>query len=197
MIKAVIFDVDGMIVHGTRFSHRLAKKYNIFIETTAPFFAGVFQDCVIGRADLKKELKAYFPQWHWTGSLEEILNFWFDEKYNIIDERFFPLIEKIREKNIKCYLATNNEKYRAENLLTQRGIGKYFDGIFTSYSFHCKKPEIKFYEKILENLPNIKKEEILFWDDDSKNIEKAKEFGFKTQIYADFAEFKKTIESLE
>ena len=29
MIKAVIFDVDGMIVHGKRFSHRLAKKYNI------------------------------------------------------------------------------------------------------------------------------------------------------------------------
>ena len=49
--------MDGMIVHGTRFSHRLAKKYNISTETTAPFFEGVFQDCVIGKADLKEELK--------------------------------------------------------------------------------------------------------------------------------------------
>ncbi|MEI8270657.1 MAG: HAD-IA family hydrolase, partial [bacterium] len=155
-----------------------------------------FQDCVIGKADLKEELKSYFQEWHWQGSLEEILNFWFNEKYNIIDERFFTLIEKIREKNIKCCLATNNEKYRAENLIIERGVGKYFDLILTSNSFLCKKPETKFYEKILENLPNIKKEEILFWDDDAKNIEKAEAFGFKTKIYTDFAEFKKTIENL-
>ena len=196
MIKVVIFDVDGMIVHGTRFSHRLAKKYNIPIETTEAFFNGVFQDCIIGKADLKQELTAYFPQWHWQGSLEEILNFWFDEKYNIIEERFFPLIEKLREKNIKCYIATNNEKYRTENIVNERNLGKYFDGVFASYTLQHKKPEAKFFESILEKLTNIKKEEILFWDDDAKNIEKAEVFGLKAQIYADFAEFKKTIENL-
>jgi putative hydrolase of the HAD superfamily len=193
MIKAIIFDADGMIVHGTRFSSRLAKKFNISTETTAEFFKGDFQQCLIGKADLKEELLAYFSSWGWKGSIDEFLEFWFSEEYNFIDERFFPLIQELRQNNLKCYLATNNEKYRTENLINKRGLGKYFDGVFSSAYLGSKKPELEFFESILEDLPNIKKEEILFWDDDAKNIEGAESFRLKSQMYADFTEFQKTL----
>ena len=198
MIKAVILDADGMIVHGTRFSSRLAKRFGISTEITKEFFDGVFQDCVIGTADLKEELPKYFSAWGWQGSLDEILEFWFSAEYNFIDERFAPLVVELRQKGYyaKCYLATNNEKYRTENLVEKRGLGRYFDGIFSSASLGCKKPKPEFFEKILESMPGVKKEEILFWDDDTENIEGAKVFGLETQIYADFAEFKKRVEGL-
>ncbi len=196
MIKAIIFDADGMIVHGTRFSSRLEKKFNISKEVTKEFFDGVFKDCVVGKAGLKEELKAYFPKWGWNGTLEEILNFWFDEKYNIIEERFFPLIEELRKKGLKCYLATNNEKERTDNLINERGLGKHFDDVFSSSFIGAKKPEKEFFESILKSLSGIEKKEILFWDDDFRNIEGAESFGLKTQIYADFAEFQKKVENL-
>ena len=196
MIKIVIFDADGMIVHGTRFSARLAKKFDISTDVTKEFFKGVFQDCIVGKADLREELPAYFSSWGWKGSLEEILEFWFSPEYNLIDERFMPFIEKLRESGIKCYLATNNEKYRTQNLVDDRGIGKWFDGIFSSAVIGAKKPEPDFFKYILSNLTDVKKEEVLFWDDDTKNIEGAESVGLKTQIYADFNEFKKVAEEL-
>ncbi|KND50429.1 MAG: hypothetical protein AB202_02125 [Parcubacteria bacterium C7867-007] len=57
MIKAVIFDSDGMLSHGPRFSDTYAREQNIPIEEMIPFFTGPFKDCLIGKADLKDELE--------------------------------------------------------------------------------------------------------------------------------------------
>ncbi len=67
MIKAIIFDADGMIVHGDRFSGRLAGEFNIPLDTTKLFFKDAFPDCLIGKADLKEELEKYMKQWNYPG----------------------------------------------------------------------------------------------------------------------------------
>lgn len=52
MIDAVLFDVDGVLVHPWRFRDLLTRKYGIAPATTAPFFRGTFESCVVGQADL-------------------------------------------------------------------------------------------------------------------------------------------------
>ena len=49
---------DGVIVHSERFSERFARDHGISQERTAPFFRGVFQDCLTGKADLREEIDA-------------------------------------------------------------------------------------------------------------------------------------------
>lgn len=56
MTKAVIFDSDGMLSHGPRFSEHYAREHGILIEEMTPFFTGPFKKCLVGQADLKEEL---------------------------------------------------------------------------------------------------------------------------------------------
>ncbi len=58
-MKTLIFDADGMIVHGERFSGRLAHDYGISTDTTSHFFRNEFQLCLVGKADLKQELQKH------------------------------------------------------------------------------------------------------------------------------------------
>ena len=70
MIKAIICDVDGMLMTGEMFSTYLARKYGITKEKTDAFFMGEFQDCLIGKSDLKKILLKYISTWEWKKQLK-------------------------------------------------------------------------------------------------------------------------------
>ena len=192
MVKAIIFDADGMIVHGERFSNRLAREYGISVETTSEFFRNEFQLCLVGKADLKQVLPKYLKRWGWKDSVETLLDFWFSEKYNEIDERFAPIIQELRAKGIKTYLATNNEKHRTDNLVENRGLGKWFDKVFSSAYIGSKKPDGAFFQYILEQIGGTK-ETMLFWDDDTENTDGAAAFGLPIEVYTDFGLFKEKV----
>ena len=78
MIKAVVFDFDGMFAdEGGQFSEKFVKKYGIPMEKVIEFFKGEFGDCLIGKADLKEEFSKYLEKWgyrfeNWD-NIEDIL----------------------------------------------------------------------------------------------------------------------------
>ncbi len=194
-IKAIIFDFDGVFVPAETFSARLENEYGISRELLRPFFQGAFQKCLIGEADLKREMALVYRDWGWRGTLDELLSFWFVAEGST-DERFISLIKVLKSKNIFCYLATNQEKYRTEYLKNDLGLGKLFDKIFSSAYLNCKKPEKIFYEKVFASIgggSSLKKEEIFFIDDDAKNIAGAADFGFQTFLYHDFESFVRAV----
>lgn len=193
--KALILDADGMIVHGERFSKRLANDFGISTETTTPFFTNEFQLCLIGKADLRQELVKHIKNWGWRDSLDALFNFWFNESHTRIETQFIPLIDQLRVKGISVYLATNNEKYRTNYLVEERGLGKWFDGVFSSAHLGSKKPEADFFQRMTTEI-GVDKERVVFWDDDIKNIEGAVAFGLPALIYTDFAGFKQKITGL-
>ena len=52
MIKVVLFDVDGVLVNGPNL--RNSTKYSELLEIKQEIFRGKFLDCLIGKADLKR-----------------------------------------------------------------------------------------------------------------------------------------------
>jgi len=130
----------------------------------------------------------YLKEWNWEGTVDEFLTYWFKSEHNI-DMNLVKYISKLRAKGIKCYLVTNQEKYRGEYMLKEMDFQNVFDKIYASAHLGHRKPSQEFYEKVYADLGNVQKDEILFWDDNEENIEQAKIFGINAELYKNFEKF--------
>lgn len=196
-IKCILFDADGVVVDAEMFSVQYQKEYGVSNDEMLPFFSGEFQKCVVGQADLKEIIQPWLAKWKWEGTVAEFLQLWFSAEHSV-DEQVAEVIKKLRKYGIRCYLATNQEKYRAQYLKEQMRFGKLFDGMFLSADIGFKKPSREFYEFILDDLENeyeIHPREIMFFDDDQKNVDKAKELGIDAHFYKNFEEFESILQT--
>ncbi len=197
-VRCILFDVDGVVVRAEMFSKQYARAKNISDDEMLPFFTDVFPCCVEGRANLKEVLKEWLSKWKWEGSVNEFLRAWFEAEHKI-DERVIEIVRQLRNKGIKCYLATNQEKHRVKYMKKKMKFAEIFDGIFASAEIGYRKPNRKFYESILRDLQEqhyIQSNEIMFFDDDQKNIDEAKAVGIDAYLYSGFSGFEKVIKKL-
>ncbi|NQV13567.1 MAG: NUDIX domain-containing protein [Parcubacteria group bacterium] len=193
-VRDIIFDADGMVIDSEMFSVQYGKEFGISPDEMLPFFNGVFTDCKVGKADIKKELRPFLSGWKWTGTVDEFLQYWFKAEHHI-DERMVGKIKKLRSQGIKCYLVTDNEKYRTKYLREEMGLGELFDGIFSSPDIGYEKSDRRCFEKVYRVLQKngTAKNEIMFWDNDQENVEVARKFGLVGHLYQNFAEFEKIV----
>jgi HAD superfamily hydrolase (TIGR01509 family) len=75
-------------------------------------------------------------------------------------------------------------------MLEQMGFKNSFDKLYASAHLGYQKPEVKFYEKVFNDIGDINKDEVLFWDDSPNKVAGAKEFGIHAEIYTSFEDFK-------
>lgn len=182
MIKAILFDADGVLLKKHEyFSKYYSEKYHLPHELMSPFFRGMFIRCQQGKADLKKELEPYVPQWKWQKSIDEFVEYWFRTDVEL-DPAMVAIVDEIRAKGIKCYIASDQEKYRAEYLGQVIKLDEHFDGVFYSYLVGHQKSELEYFEKVLKKL-GLEPGEVLFWDDDEKNVEIAKSLGMNACLF--------------
>lgn len=189
-IKAIIFDADGVVINSPGyFSVRYMKDFGVPSSVMLPFFEGKFQECLVGKADLKEVLEPLLKDWHWQGSVDELLNYWFKAEH-YIDDRLVRDIESLRGKGIKCYLATKQEKYRTEYIRTEMGFENIFDKIYSSAEVGYKKPDERFYQFIQKDIGLTRPEEIFFWDDEQANVDAAIKLGWQGFVYREYEGFK-------
>jgi putative hydrolase of the HAD superfamily len=186
-IKAIILDADGVVIFSWRAAQLFEREYGITREMTSGFFGGVFRDCLVGQADLKQVLPPYLAQWRWRASVDDFIRVWFEAE-NAPDERVVDVVCALRESGLACYLASNQEKYRAEYIRTQMGFAGIFDRLFFSCELGCKKPDCAYYERIMGTL-GLVGPDILFWDDSPSAVEGARACGWNAEAYTEFEGF--------
>jgi len=188
----LIFDADGVIINGKMFSQHLVDDYGITKVKTTLFFTTIFNDCLEGRADLKESIEPFLKDWGWQGSVDEFLKYWFTAEH-VVDLELVKLIQELRTKGIRAYVATNQEKYRTEYMKKEMKFQDWFDGVFSSAELGCKKPKESFYEKVVNRL-GYEKEVVWFFDDTVANVEAAQKFGINGVHYTELEKFKKLVE---
>ena len=191
-IKAICFDADGVVVNPQmQFSKLLKDEHGISPEMTQSFFRGVFNDCLVGQADLKDVLPPFLSEWGWKGSVDEFIDTWLLTDH-VLDARIITAVQNLRCNGMICCLATSQERNRAGYMKTRMGLQDVFDHLFFSCEIGWQKPQHEYYQHIEKTL-NLGKGSILFWDDYRLNVEAACEFGWNAEVYTDFDKFEKTI----
>jgi putative hydrolase of the HAD superfamily len=194
--KAILFDVDGMVITSKRFSDQMQEQYGISWDKMKPFFNGPFQLCKVGKADLKEELSTVMSEWGWAGTVESLMEFWFTGGLEV-NERMTNLVSELRENGTRCYLSTNQEKYRLAFLRDEVGLGSLFDDIFSSCEIGRTKDEPVFFDHVCavlrEQDPSTEPGDILFNDDHEENLAAARGCGLQTHLYKDFDAFEQLV----
>ena len=187
--KAIFFDADGVLIKSKfLFSEQLEQDFGIKIEMMLPFFTGVFRECSVGKADLKVELEKVIGDWGWKGTVDELLVYWFS-KGTQIDQELVDYVKELSAQGVRCFMATDQERYRGEHLEREVGGGKVFERVFYSASAGCSKKNQHFWDNAFAQIGE-RPENSLFIDDDPEKVEAVAKFGLETYLYTDLASLK-------
>lgn len=183
-MKVLLLDAGGVLLDGAEyFSSHLAKKQNVAEEEILKFFKLEYVDCMRGKADLKKVVASYLEKWKWKGDVDSLLQYWFS--YDTVpSEAVIEQIKNLRSRGVKCYMASNNDSYRAEHIKNVLNSRDVLDGYFFSSDLKVRKEEPEFFSKVLAKL-TVVAEDVTYFDNDQKNIESARSLGIEGYLFSE------------
>ena len=191
MAGAVLFDVDGVLVHPRRFRTILWRKYRISSRMTEPFFRGPFVDCLEGRADLFEVLPPFLKSWRWSGSTRQFVETWLDAE-NAPHHEVLDIVKELRGSGIPCFVASTQERYRARYLAGEMRFEKMFDGLFFSSDVGFRKPDRNFFRAVT-NHPQLAASEIVFFDDALECVQAARSAGWSAEQFRTAGKLRKDV----
>ncbi len=90
------------------------------------------------------------------------------------------ILEYLGEKYFVC-VASNSELAQQEKRLKKAGMLPFIKKIFTSEEIGFAKPSTEFFEACMKELPDVKKDEVIFIGDSiSADVDGGHKFGLKT-----------------
>ena len=181
-MKFLLLDADGVVLKkGEYFSERYSREHNVPLESIVEFFKGPFMLCQKGEADLREELLPYLDKWGWKEGVDAFLQYWFDSDV-VINEAIKTPLTTLRGRGVACYLASNNEKYRAAAILEKIQGENLLDGAYFSSDLKVRKDNPEFFEHILNDL-GVDTGDVYFTDNDQKNVDAALSLGIHADLY--------------
>lgn len=181
-MKILLIDADGVIIKkGEYFSEKFAREHNVPIEKVAAFFIGPFQSCQKGEMDMKEALQPFLAAWGWDKGADEFLDYWFN--YDVVfNSDVAAVLDGFKSQGVKCFLASNNEKYRADFIKSKIDEKNLLDGYYYSHEIKHKKSDPAFFEYVLNDL-QVSPEEVYYIDNDDINVTSAQSKGINAYLY--------------
>lgn len=192
MIKAVIFDLNGVFIQGPKLSDRFYKKFGIVPEEFMPVLKNIMGKVRKPDAgDTFAYWKPYLDKWGIKMTRDDFFSFWFDEEKEAPE--LTELAKKLKDKGIKIFILSNNFNERADYYKKNFTFLNIFDKVYYSWQTGFVKPNPEAFENLLlEN--NFKAEECIYFDNSEENIEIGGKLGIKSFLFKDTEGLEKTLE---
>lgn len=209
MYDTCIFDLYGTLVdiRTDENKEELWEKLSLFYafygaaytpEELARSYRRLTGEMTAGHEALRRDSHEAFPEIR----IEEVFRALFEEKGIAPDEplvrhagQFFrilsmdfirlydgteEMLSAVKESGRKIYLLSNAQRIFTEYEMNALGITKYFDGIFISSDEGCKKPDLKFFRKLIDTCGIDPERAVMVGNDGICDIEGAKRAGLAT-----------------
>jgi len=185
MIKAIIFDLNGVFLKSEYLTKRIEEKFNIPSDESLTVLKESLKETRLNpKVKIFKYWRDLFEKYKINITESEFLLFWFSGESLVND--FVLLSQELRERGLEVYIFSNNFKERTEYY--RENFKEIFDnvnGAFFSWETGYVKSDPEAYTNLL-NLIKVKPEEVIYFDDSKENIELAKSIGIKGYVYIDF-----------
>ncbi len=196
MIKAICFDLDG--VYFTHESFQNFKKELVNLGAAKEkvdyyLHEDPMQEFKKGLIDEKSFWRKASKYWGINLSLDEVKQL-LAKSYSR-DEGVVNIVRKVRLAGYKTCIASNNFPTRINTLQEKFGFLDDFDVSVFSYDVGATKPDTKIYQTLIKRL-NVKPNEVVISDDQSKNIKSAADLGINSFLFTNFNDFIKKLRSL-
>jgi putative hydrolase of the HAD superfamily len=179
MITTALFDIDGVLNIGPRADY---SRIGIDPQQMGEFWKRFLAECLVDTTDTKQLAASYFKQWGYTGTVDDFFTHWHTAEEGLV-EGAINAVKQLKNRGVKVYSATNQDKYRLEYLRTQMGFGELFDTMYGSCNVGYAKPNPQFYTEILTKL-NVDASEVVYFDDHQINVDAASSLGI-TSFFVD------------
>ncbi|WP_337267669.1 HAD-IA family hydrolase [Oryzifoliimicrobium ureilyticus] len=200
-MQSILFDVDGVLIHGYTGQTERRRRWDQHIKAdlgidsevfTQTFIRGVFEKEVLtGRKALLEALEEVLPDVGYRGSPLTVASYWINRDSHL-NYQLLDLVRRLRHhKDVRLYVATNQEHMRAFYLWNKLGLENLFDDIFYAARLGVLKPDPLFYSRVMDIIgPQIKQPIII--DDSLSVVRTAEEFGWQGIYYTNIEDCRKS-----
>lgn len=197
MSRALVFDVDGVLVHGYHARPERQQRWdeNLLVDLgvdperyRSEFIFDIFiKKVIVGEMALVDALDRRLPGLGYKGSTMDFIQYWLSHDSKVNAE-LLDAVRRLKTLGVPLFIATNQDHMRAQWLWQTLGFGEIFDDIFYSARIGLTKAHKGFFAFADARMPELD-EPPLFFDDTQKVIETATSHGWDTALFDTNADF--------
>ncbi len=178
MIKAIIFDLNGIFITSKLLGNRFTDDFGVPAEKFLPVLNEIMGEVrKPGAKGIFSYWEPHLKEWGVAMSKKEFCDYWFKAEYEVPE--MVELVGELKDSGIKIFILSNNFKERAQFYTKHFKFLEMFDKIYYSWQTGYVKTDEMAYRMIL-NENGLKPEECMFFDDKQKNVEKAGSLGIRS-----------------
>lgn len=191
MARAIVFDVDGVLVHGYHARPDRRERWDAALQNIGinpdrfqrEFIFDIFMKRVlIGEVPMVEALDRRLKAFGYKGSTMAMQDLWLSFDFNPNT----ALLEVVRQlkshRDVKLYLATNQDHSRGQFIWQHQSFTGLFEEMFYSARFGRTKYDKKFFAMAEERMAPTD-EPPLFFDDTQKVLDVAAKAGWETVLF--------------
>lgn len=191
MKRALVFDVDGVLVHGYHATPDQRDAWDAALQERGinadrfqrEFIFDIFlKRVLIGEVPMVEALDRRLKAFGYKGSTMAILDLWLSFDCNPNTE-LLEVIARLRSRDdLVLYLATNQDHARAQFLWQTIGLKALFADMFYSARFGRTKYDKAFFSMAEERMIP-RSDRPIFFDDTQKVLDVAGKAGWETVLF--------------
>jgi HAD superfamily hydrolase (TIGR01509 family) len=193
MLKAAIFDLNGIFLQSEKLSERFQRDYGVLISDFLPKLSEIMD--AVRQPDAGKAFDYWGPvlkEWNVPLTEQRFWDYWFKAEH--VSDGMVAFANRLRERGIKVFILSNNFKERADYYGQYPWAHDAVDKIYFSWQTGYVKPDVRAWSSILEEY-QLAPEDCIYFDDQEKNLKAAESVGIEAHLFTDEEELQRAVEA--